>query len=172
MLDETLNLFDRLLTERESRARVQMVDELAERARSTEQRQRLLDELLVLILDTDIDNDALGARIRSDIEPDRLVAAWEARPRRLFADHGHLDALIDQVGSIRKFVPHVLAPIDFAGGRSVAEVLDAVGILDDLYRSGVRHVPDDAPVGFVPARWQSYLHAAMMTEDRFRYRRL
>lgn len=91
VLDETLTLFDRLLTARESTARAKMVDELAERARSTEQRQRLLDELLVLILDTDIDNDALGARIRSDIEPDRLVAAWESRPRRLFADHGHLD---------------------------------------------------------------------------------
>ncbi len=164
VLDETLTLFDRLLTERESTARAKMVDELAERARSTEQRQRLLDELLVLILDTEIDNDALGARIRSDIEPDRLVAAWESRPRRLFADHGHLDALIDQVGSIRKFAPQVLAAVDFAGGRSVSEVLDAVGILDDLYRSGVRHAPNDAPVGFVPARWQSYLHAAMMTE--------
>lgn len=172
VVDETLGLFDRLMADHDAKARANMTAELAERARRTEQRQRLLDEVLVLALDNDIATDDLGTLIRDGIGRDRLLAAWQARPQRLHDDHGHLDALVVELDGIRPIARPLLAEVEFRGGPGSEELLDAVEILAELYRTGQRHVPADAPVGFVPARWQSYLHAAMIAEDRFRYRRI
>jgi hypothetical protein len=46
VLDEVIQLFDQAISSRESRARHKMIDELAERAKSGEDRQALLDDIL------------------------------------------------------------------------------------------------------------------------------
>jgi hypothetical protein len=48
---------------------------------------------------------------------------------------------------------------------SPSEVLDAVRVLQAANADGRRHVPLDAPVGFVPARWQPYLTATREAGD-------
>ncbi|MFV0306681.1 MAG: Tn3 family transposase [Desertimonas sp.] len=172
VIDETLGLFDRLLGERDTAARAAMTARLAERALRTEQRQRLLDEVLGLALDDEIATDQLGALIREGIGRSRLQAAWEARPQQLHSDHGHLDALAADLGGIRRIAQPVLATVEFRGGPGAADLLEAVEVLAGLYRSRKQHVPVDAPVSFVPARWASYLHAAVIAGDRSRYRRV
>jgi TnpA family transposase len=95
---------------------------------------------------------------------------WQQRPGRLPRDHGRLAALEDSIGHVRKFAPRVLTTVGFNGGIAAQELLSAVTILTGLYRNGVRHVPDRAPVGFVPARWQEYLDRATATGHRTAYR--
>lgn len=54
VLDEVIQLFDQAITGRESHARHKMIGELAERAKSGEDRQALLDDLLAIITDAAI----------------------------------------------------------------------------------------------------------------------
>ena len=60
VLDEVLLLFDQAISGRESAARAKLTETLAERARSGEDRQALLDEILQIVLDPDVDDDQVG----------------------------------------------------------------------------------------------------------------
>jgi hypothetical protein len=83
VLDEVIQLFDRAISSRESLARFKLIDELAERAKSGEDRQVLLDDMLTIVTDAAILDKAIGALIRGErIGWDRLTAALAtAAPR-------------------------------------------------------------------------------------------
>lgn len=60
VLDEVVSLFDQAVSGRESYARTKMNEALAERTKAGEGRQALLDEILTVLLDTDIADDEVG----------------------------------------------------------------------------------------------------------------
>ena len=165
VLDESLLLFDQALSGRESVARARLTEVLAERARGGEDRQALLDDILKIVLDPDVTDDQVGARLRGDIGHERMRAAWEARRERLPRDHGHLAMMDASMAYLRQFVPDVLAAVRFAGGPGMDDLLQAVAILAGLYATKARKVPDGAPDGFVPARWAGYLENARKAGD-------
>ena len=165
VLDEVLLLFDQALSGRESAARARLTEALAERARGGEDRQVLLDDILKIVLDPEVSDDQVGARLRGDIGHERMRAAWEARRSRLPRDHGHLAMMDASMAYLRQFVPDVLAAVRFAGGPGMDGLLQAVEILAGLYAAKARKVPDGAPDGFVPARWAGYLETARKAGD-------
>ena len=169
VLDEVLLLFDQAISARETVARQKMTEALAARARAGEERQALLDELLAVLLDVDLPDGQVGERLRG-LGLDRLRAAHAARQPRLPRDHGHLAMLDASLAYLRQFAPQVLAAVRFDGGTDARELLDAVGVLAGLYASGGRKVPDDAPAGFVPARWAGYLERARKDGNATAYR--
>ena len=103
VLDESLLLFDQALSGRESAARARLTEVLAERARGGEHRQALLDDILKIVLDPEIGDDQVGARLREDIGHERMRAAWEARRERLPRDHGHLAMMDASMAYLRQF---------------------------------------------------------------------
>jgi hypothetical protein len=71
-----------------------MRDALAERGKSGEDRQALLDDLLDIIFDLGLDDEQIGGLIRGErIGWPRLRSAREQAAPRLPRDHGHLAAL-------------------------------------------------------------------------------
>lgn len=170
VLDEVVLLFDQALSGRESAAQTRLTEELAERARSGEDRQALLDEILVITLDPDIADEDVGVLVREQIGMDRLRAAWAARRERLPRDHGHLGMLHDSMSYVRQFAPPVLAAVRFAGGPGTEALMAAIEVLCQLYATGTRKVPADAPTEFVPVRWQGYLRTAAEAGDLTSYR--
>ena len=170
VLDETLLLFDQALSARETVARAKMNEALAERAKGGENRQQLLDEILTIVLDPAVGDDAVGPLLRERVGLDRMRAAWAARQQRLPRDHGHLTMLDASMPYLRQFAPDVLAAVRFAGGVGTDELLRAVSILAELYATGARKVPASAPVGFVPAKWAGYLVGAAEAGDTTAYR--
>jgi Domain of unknown function (DUF4158) len=117
---------DQALSGRESAARERMTGMLAERARRGEGRQALLDDILKIVLDPDVADDQVGARLRGDIGHERMRAAWEARRERLPRDHGHLAMMDASMACLRQFVPDVLAAVQFDGGPGMDDLLQAV----------------------------------------------
>jgi len=170
VLDEALLLFDQALSGRESVAKVRLTEALAERARGGEDRQALLDEILEIVLDPQVADERVGGLLREGVGLERLRAAWAVRQQRLPRDHGHLAMLDASMGYVRQFAPDVLRAIRFAGGTGTNELLQAVQVLAELYATGARKVPPDAPTGFVPARWASYLDAAAAAGDATAFR--
>jgi Domain of unknown function (DUF4158)/Tn3 transposase DDE domain len=165
VLDEVLLLFDQALPGRESAARARMTEALAERARTGEDRQALLDDILRIVLDPGVADSEVGARLRGGVGHERMRSAWAARRDRLPRDHGHLAMMDASMSYLRQFVPDVLAAVRFDGGPGTGELLRAAGILAGLYASKARKVPDGAPDGFVPARWAGYLETARKAGD-------
>ena len=100
------------------------------------------------MLDAEIGDDQVGARLRGEIGHERIWAAWEARRERLPRDHGHLAMMDASMAYLRQFVPDVLAAVRFAGGPGTDDLLQAVTILAGLYATRARKVPDGAPGGF------------------------
>ncbi|MEU6010142.1 Tn3 family transposase [Streptomyces sp. NPDC047453] len=171
VLDEVVALFDQAVSAREGKAERKMRDELAERGKSGEDRQALLDELLDIVFDTSVSDEEIGGLIRGErIGWPRLRAARAQTAPRLPRDHGHLAALDGSYGYLRQFTPQVLAVVEFAGGTAAAELLAAVDILRTLNATGARRVPPDAPEGFVPARWRGYLETARKSGNTSAYR--
>ena len=122
-------------------------------------------------MDESFDDATVGTMLRRDIGMVRMQAAQDARPQPLPRDRGHLGLLAESFPYIRQFAPAVLTNVTFKASSNAGEVLAAVEILTGLYRSGIVAVPDDAPVGFIPTRWQGYLRAAKAARDTARYRR-
>ena len=139
VLDEVLLLFDQALSGRETAARERLTKALAERARGGEDRQALLDDILTVVLDPDVSDDQVGARLRGDIGHERMRAAWEARRERLPRDHGHLALMDASMAYLRQFVPDVLAAVKFAAGPGMDDLLQAVAILAGLHASKARN---------------------------------
>ncbi|MGH3565747.1 MAG: Tn3 family transposase [Pseudonocardia sp.] len=171
VLDEVIGLFDQAISAREGKAERRMREVLAERGKTGENRQALLDDLLDIIFDTNITDEQIGGLIRGEkIGWQRLRAAQQQALPRLPRDHGHLAALDGSYGYLRQFTPQVLDAIAFAGGTAAAELLEAVEVLRELNRGGGRRVPPGAPHGFVPARWRGYLETARATGNSNAYR--
>jgi hypothetical protein len=170
VLDEVVLLFDQELSGGESAARTRLTEELAERARGGEDRQALLDEILVIALDLEIADAEVGGLVRTRIGMERLRAAWAARRERLPRDHGHLAMLHASMSYVRQFAPPVLDAVRFAGGPGTEALMGAVEVLCELYATGTRKVPADAPTEFVPIRWRGYLQTATDAGDVTAYR--
>ncbi len=169
VLDEVVQLYDQTLSSTDHRAERKLEEKLAARAKASEDRLGLLDEVLSVLTDPDVADEAVGAMLRG-IGMDRLRRARESGPRRLPADHGHLETMEASYAHVREFAPAVLAAVGFAGGTAAGPLLEAVRVLVGLNATGARKVPDDAPVEFVPTRWRGYLERAAADGDVTGYR--
>ncbi len=170
VLDEVVALFDQAVSGRESRARHKLADQLAERAKRSEDKLALAEEVLPVLADPAIPDEMVGGLLRGQIGMARLRAAVaEPATRRLPRDHGHLAVLEASYSYLRQFTPQVLDVLEFAGGPGAASLLQAVDILRTLNITGARAVPANAPTGFVPARWRGYLQDSAGNSSAFRH---
>nr|WP_246597789.1 hypothetical protein [Nocardia tengchongensis] len=133
VLDEVVRLFDQAISAKFSAAERRMLQELADRGKSGEDRQALLDDLLAIVTDLHISDEEIGGLIRGDrIGWERLRAAITQAKPRLPRDHGHLAALDASYSYLRQFTPVVLSNVRFAGGTAATELLIAVNMLREL----------------------------------------
>lgn len=143
---------------------------MAERAKEGEDRQQLLNQILSVLADPAIPDEQVGGLLRNQIGRQELqdvqADGWLDLPR----DHGRLQALEASYSYLRQFTPKMLAAIDFRGGPGMSQLMDAVGVLKELNRTGDRNVPELAPVGFVPKRFASYLDQTRDDGDEVAYR--
>lgn len=167
IIDEVVQMFDQALAGTDSRARGHLVQRRMAVAEANVERLVLLDEILDVALDPGLDDAAVGAGVRR-LGADRLAAAVRGADE-LPRDGGHLALLEARFAHVRSFAPQVLAALSFRASVT-GETLDAVTLLKKMNAEGRRHVPGDAPVGFVPARWQPYLAAARSAEDDNAYK--
>jgi len=171
VLDEVVQLFDQAVSARESRAKHKMADALAERAKRSEDKLALAEEILPVLADPTITDNQVGGLLRDRIGMSRLRAALTAPvTTRLPRDHGALAMLESSYGYLRQFTPDVLDVIEFAGSPVAAPLLEAVGVLRELNATGARTVPAKTPSGFVPVRWRGYLDDAVASGNSTAYR--
>jgi hypothetical protein len=164
VLDELVTLVDHGLAGADFRARHRLAERAVAGVAAAEDRLVLLDDLLAVLADPAVPDEAVGRLLRAGIGLERLQAARRSPGERLPADRGHLGALEDRYAYLRSFVPAVIAALPLAGGSAARSLIQAVEVLRDLNATGRPRVPDDAPTDFVPARWQGYLDIARQAD--------
>ena len=169
IVDETVRLFDMALAATDGNARDRVAERQLEAIRTDGERLALLDDILDIVLDSDLDDAAVGAAVRG-LGPERLARAAGSDDERLPRDGGHLELMEARFSHVRSFAPQVLGALTFAASVSPSEVLDAVVLLQAMNAEGRRHVPDDTPIDFIPARWRPYLDAARTAGDENRFK--
>jgi hypothetical protein len=161
-------MLDQALAATSSRARSEIAERQVAAAEANAERLELLDEILEVALDDGLDDAGVGAGVRA-LGRDRLAGAVRAEEERTPRDGGHLELIEVGYSHVRSFAPHALAALRLRSSGP-SEVFEAAELLKRMNAEGRRHLPPDAPVGFVPSRWRPYLAAARAAGDESAYR--
>jgi hypothetical protein len=170
IVDETVRVFDMMLSATDGNARDQVAKRQLDALQANLERLELLDEILDVVLDSALDDAEVGGAVRG-LGPKRLANAVRSEQERPQRDGGHLELMEARFSHIRSFAPQILGALEFAASVAPSEILDAVQVLQTMNVEGRRHVPDDAPTGFIAARWRPYFDAARRdgNENRFKH---
>lgn len=91
-------------------------------------------------------------KIVKSVEEAKLLA----RPM----DYDYLDLLQTRYSYLRKYTRILLNELEFRSTQAAKPLLNGLNTLRDLNESGKRKVPNDAPLDFVPNRWQKHVYDA------------
>ena len=72
-------------------------------------------------------------------------------------DYDYLDLIKSRYNYLRKYTPILLESLQFNSTQSSNNLLKALNTIHELNISGKRKIPNDAPMDFVPKRWQKHV---------------
>jgi TnpA family transposase len=158
IIDETIELFDRCLMNSYNKAG-QELDELRQKnARSTNEKIHLFYEIGSLILNNEIADNQLREKIFESVNPENLSEAVAECPLIMRPmDDNYFDLWANRYSYFRRFVPHFLQTLEFAGDRHHEDLRQAVELLKKINREGKRKLPTDAPTSFIHKKWKPYI---------------
>ncbi|MDH3730768.1 MAG: Tn3 family transposase [Acidimicrobiia bacterium] len=157
LTDDVLDLFDVALAtvDRDARSELERISRST--ATVANETVRLFGQIARVLLDPTIADHQVRSVILNQLGEDHFSRAVErAAQIERPVDGSHLDLVLARYSRIRQFAPHVLAAFDFHGNGN-HDLFDAITLLRRLNAEGARRVPDDAPVGFVPAKWRRHV---------------
>ena len=167
LTDEIVELLDQGIGAQHAKARTALISLKLDVADSANRSVLLLADLLDVLLDPEIPDAGVREAVWQKASPEQLqqaltLAAEIQRPE----GDSHLDQLADRYRAVREFAPRALAALDLRARPDGQRLLSAVEVLIDLNARGVRRVPTDAPVDFVPRAWRPYVLPAGEGIDR------
>ena len=156
--DEVVDLFDRCLAQSYSRAGRELDEFRLSVAKATNEKVLLFREIGRVVLDPNVSDSQLRRIIYQYVPADKLLAAVEECERLVRPlDDSYFDFLARRYGHIREFAPAFLHAFKFRSNVDPDSLLQAVELLRTLNQERRRAVPADAPLKFVPAKWQPYV---------------
>lgn len=161
MTDIVVDLFDQCLWSCHSDAKQDLKTIRLRAARSTNAKLRSYHQIIRMIIDQDIPDQALRNRIFDHYDSQYLQNEVDETAALI---RPHQDEAIDlfakRYSYIRRFVPTLLASLEFESQQETNPILEAIAIIKELDRSGKRPVPPEAPLEFIRAPWKEYVITA------------
>lgn len=154
VLDELVEIFDRLLVAVSSRADSKLVEIRQEIAMLAGDKIKLLQELVRILIDPTVTDENLRTAIYKFLPENKLRVTFDECERiNEPLDENLFKLLGKRYSYLRKFIPTFLNALPLDGNAETAGLREAIEILRDLNDSGKRRIPDDAPCDFVDANW-------------------
>src|SRR5258708_4879120 len=151
LMDEVMDLFDRCMAQVDARARRDLEEFRRNAARATNEKVAMFTDLTGMILDPQIADPDLRTHIYKRHPKEQLQAAMEESERLMRPlDDNYFDFLTGRYNYVRQFAPAFLSAFTFRANRRGEPLVQAVSVLNRIKRK----VPENAPVGFVPAKWR------------------
>lgn len=158
VLDELVEIFDRLLAAISNRADRRLAEIRQEIALLAGDKIKLLQELLKILIDPTISDTEVRTAIYKFVPQNKLRVTFDECERiNEPLDENFFKLLGKRYSYLRQFIPTFLEALPLDGNAETDGLRKAVGILRDLNESGKRKIPDDAPVDFVNAEWWKYV---------------
>lgn len=160
-IDEAIDLFDRYLAGAYSRAGRELDEFRRSVAKSTNEKVRLFQTVGRILLDLEVPDAQIREIVYQLIPPRELQSAVEEceeimRP----PDDSYFDLLASRYSNLRQFAPRFLETFNWqTSGNDENELTEAVEMMRQLNANGLRKIPEDAPAGFIPAKWEPYVMA-------------
>lgn len=158
VLDELVEIFDRLLAAVSSRADRQLIEIRQEIALLAGDKIKLLLELVRILIDPTVADENLRTAIYKFLPENKLRVTFDECERiNEPLDENLFKLLGKRYSYLRKFIPTFLNALPLGGNAETAGLREAIEILRDLNDSGKRRIPDDAPCDFVDANWWQHV---------------
>ena len=155
LTDEVVDLFDACLGHADAKARRELDEFRKGSARATNEKVALFRELALVLLDPAVDDAGVRAAVREKVGPpeDLLDMVEEAERLMRPPDDNHLDFFVARYPYVRRFARRFLSAFTFRSNRPDDPLIEGVEEVLELDGEGKRVVPEEAPIGFVPAKW-------------------
>jgi TnpA family transposase len=168
VIDEIVDLNDRILGTLFNRARRHHEQQFQESGKAINEKVRLFYRV----------GQALLEAKRTGGDPYRAIEAvisWEAFTRSVTEaeqlarpeDFDYLHRIGDGYSQIRRYAPAFLEALTLKAAPAAADILTAVETLKALNADHARKVPIDAPTGFVRKRWEGLVFTETGVDRRF-----
>jgi len=131
IVDETVRLFDMMFSATDGNARDEVAKRQLDALQANLERLELLDDILDVVLDSDLDDSEVGGAVRA-LGPKRLANAVRSEAERPPRDGGHLKLMQARFSHVRSFAPQILGALTFAASVAPSEILNAVQLLQML----------------------------------------
>lgn len=158
VLDELVELFDRLLYNVSSRADRKLKEIRQEVALLACDKIKLLQELVQILIDPKVPDAELRKAIYEFLPETKLRVTFDECERiNEPLDESFFKLIGDRYSYLRQFIPTFLNALPLDGNAETEGLRKAIETLRELNESGKRRIPDDAPVDFVDAKRWNYV---------------
>jgi TnpA family transposase len=170
LTDEALDVFDGCLAETAARAGRELDEFRKAAAQTTHDKLRLFRDLGRLVLDATVSDAELRTTIYRRIPPERLHAAVEGCEELIRPlDDSAFEFLERRYSYLRQFAPAFLEAFAFHSPLAHDPLPEAIHVLRHLNADHRRTVPEEAPLDFIPRKWQSHVLDSDGRIDRHAY---
>jgi TnpA family transposase len=170
LTDEALDVFDGCLAETAAQAGRELDEFRKAAAQTTHDKLRLFRDLGRLVLDATVSDAELRTTIYRWIPPERLHAAVEGCEELIRPlDDSAFEFLERRYSYLRQFAPAFLEAFAFHSPLAHDPLPEAIHVLRHLNADHRRTVPEEAPLDFIPRKWQSHVLDSDGRIDRHAY---
>lgn len=156
--DEVIEMVDQCLWELHGEARRSFEKDRLRAMHKVNEKLRTLRDLGRVLLDPSVDDIAVRVTAFSIIKPEQLVQSLDEtntliRPN----DDAYVDYFARHYPSVRKIAKKLLSTLSFRSRGSDNGLMQALDMVKALYAGTIRKLPANAPTGFIPDTWLSYV---------------
>ena len=127
-------------------------------------------DLTTVLLEAKAKGDDLDHAIQSYISWDQLKQERdEAQDLARPINYDYIDLLKSRFRYLRQYTPILLEKLEFKSTEANESLIQALHVIKDMNETNKRKVPDDAPLDFVPKRFQNHIFDSKGNIDKTYY---
>jgi len=168
LIDEIIDLHDRILGTLFSRARRHHAERFQASGKSINAKLRIYSRIGRALLEAKQNGQDPFAAIEAILPWEAFTdIVTEAEKLAEPEDFDFLPLVSEGFTQLRRYTPALLETLELKAAPAACDLLDGVKTLRDMNQRQLRKVPDDAPTAFVRKRWDSVVHVADGLDRRF-----
>jgi hypothetical protein len=168
IIDETLELHDRILGKAFATAKTKHRDQFHASGRAINDKVRLYSQIGQALVSARRDGSDPYSAIEAVIGWDAFtVSVTEATDLAQPESFDFLVLIGESYTTLRRYSTAFLDAFDFQAAPAVQAVIDAISVLRAMNRGNLRKVPADAPTSFITKRWEKLVIGADGVDRRF-----